>query len=187
MLFFGCWNEAGHTLRRASGMTVHQGNNPEGCPFDANQLDGIFAPRLPQGREDDTVAALTHVHGWTVLAMWDRSVDKRFASNAAFLEPGIWSESAMWWKAKREYPAQTHRMAAFRLWADRESARMLAGMESGQRAKPLTDPVRIQRSSCMVATLADGREVRVTVTADEGTAFVVTDSTGATWTEEQKP
>ena len=83
--YFGCWNEAGHNLRLVTGRNMHgrPGDKDYPLPFSAGQLDTVFTPRGVG--EDQTKTELTYVHGWTVLAMWDRSVDTRPGSNCAFL------------------------------------------------------------------------------------------------------
>jgi hypothetical protein len=58
------------------------------------------------------VTALHFVHGWTLLAMWDRSMDTRPGSNAVFLMPGTWTEAQMWDEARRQYPHIVKRLTA---------------------------------------------------------------------------
>jgi hypothetical protein len=110
MLYFGCWSEPGHYLHRSDGMRFY--GEQSSSPFSAAQLDGVFAPRGVNGRDD--VATLTHVHGWTVLAMWDYSVDKRPGSNAAFLIPGTHVEAEVWRQAAAVFPSVVARLKAAR-------------------------------------------------------------------------
>lgn len=107
MLYFGCWNEAGHHLRDSTGRSYYA---HERSPLSAKDLDGVFAPRGVNERED--VTELVHIHKWTVLAMWDRSVDKRGASNAAFLEEGTHDEAEMWRRARVAFPRVVARLKA---------------------------------------------------------------------------
>jgi hypothetical protein len=112
MLYFGCWNGAGHFLHTSDGRSVYPDRaRMLGCPFTAGQLDGLFTPRNADQKEEDT--ELVHVHGWTVLAMWDRSVDNRPGSNAAFLMPGMYDRDLMWTAAERIYPQIVRRLRAF--------------------------------------------------------------------------
>lgn len=62
-------------------------------PWRADRLDGVYAPRGPevQGRY-----AAHHVHGWTLVGWWDRSVDHRPGSNSLFLVEGVrWAPAAL--------------------------------------------------------------------------------------------
>ena len=96
-IYFGCWGTVGHFMWTREGGWMHGiGYHDEKKLPKALQpckLDGVHAPLIgkkeypnhhlpeaPQGQ-----AAIVHVEGWTVLAFWDRSVDKRGASNSAFL------------------------------------------------------------------------------------------------------
>lgn len=47
-------------------------------------LDGGLCPKT-NGYEDEGVANIARKDGWTAIAFWDRSGDKRHASNSAFL------------------------------------------------------------------------------------------------------
>jgi len=118
--YFGCWNRAGHYLHEPGGSTVFResvgpftGGMPSG---DQLPLDGTFAPG-PRSRargdiEDETAVALTHIRGWTVLAMWDRSVDARSACNAAFIAEGLKTMDDMWTLARQHYPQIVARLKA---------------------------------------------------------------------------
>lgn len=80
-------------------------------------LDGKFTPGPhPQygtgGLQDETFVALTYVRGWTVLAMWDNSIDKRPGSNAAFIAEGRLTEEAMWALAQQHFPQIVQRLVA---------------------------------------------------------------------------
>lgn len=85
--------------------TVHE--NP---PFQAahpnwlrsNFLDGLYAPH--DVKEQERVATLNHIGGWTVLAFWDRSGDKRGASNGAFILSGRLSFEAAVTRAEAAFP-----------------------------------------------------------------------------------
>ena len=115
LLFFGCWGKdrLGHFLYDSHGNSINEYRRRESkCPLSANQLDGIFAPRWTEPMESEAVTALTHVHGWTVLAMWDRSADTRYASNAAFLMPGTHTAEEVWDVARLQYPQIVQRLKA---------------------------------------------------------------------------
>lgn len=79
-------------------------------------LDTTFAPG-PHGTragnvEDEAAIALTYFRGWTVMAMWDRSIDTRGASNAAFISEGRLTETEMWALAREYFPTIVARLKA---------------------------------------------------------------------------
>lgn len=97
--YFGCWNgEAGHRLIGPHGMPLSRTAIAKEFPrcLHPERLDVDFQPgarpqgrlgfRTPEQREGD--ARLTHVKGWTVLSIWDRSVDHRPGSHSTFVMPG---------------------------------------------------------------------------------------------------
>lgn len=112
--YFGCWDRIGHYLCDPSGRHVRSAG-----PFTDCNLDGTFPNHvhIPGGRynervEDDTIASLAHWKGWTVLAMWDRSVDTRAACNAAFIAEGEHTHAEMWALARQHYPKIVARLKA---------------------------------------------------------------------------
>ena len=110
VLYFGCWDQPGHYLHHPGGYKLYDAaRSALKCPFD-NALDGTFAPPFVNERED--VTALSVVHNWTILGMWDRSVDNRPNSNAAFLAPGVRTEAEMWALAREQYPQIVSRLKA---------------------------------------------------------------------------
>jgi hypothetical protein len=62
--------------------------------------------------EDETIASVAHWQGWTVLAMWDRSIDTRGACNAAFIAQGEHTHAQMWALARLQYPKIVARLKA---------------------------------------------------------------------------
>lgn len=110
MYYFGCWNQAGHFLHDVSGHRMYQRVGP----FESGDLDTTFAPRRAPNyaREDDTITNLVYTNGWTVLAMWDNSIDTRGKSNAVFLIEGGYSTEEMWQKARESYPQIYKRLKA---------------------------------------------------------------------------
>ena len=118
--YFGCWNHAGHFLHDPSGRSL---SREAVGPFDVYgktgmPIDGKFTPGPhPQygpsgGLQDDTFVALTYVRGWTVVAMWDNSIDSRPGSNAAFIAEGRLTEADMWALARQHYPQIVARLKA---------------------------------------------------------------------------
>lgn len=117
--YFGCWNHAGHYLHEPGGRSL---SRDEVGPFDVYgkaglPLDGKFTPGPhPQygtgGLQDESFVALTHVRGWTVMAMWDHSVDTRGGSNAAFITEGSLTHADMWRLARAHFPHIVARLKA---------------------------------------------------------------------------
>ena len=95
VFYFGCWNTPGHFLVKPGGVHVHKAG-----PFDAGRIDGFFTP----ASEADLTATITHIKGWTIMAMWDRSVDTRPGSNCAFIMEGIHNFEAMLEAARKSFP-----------------------------------------------------------------------------------
>lgn len=98
LLYFGCWDRAGHFLFDRNGSTIHYSLSHE-LPFRPVDLDGssFFLPhpeRVGKG-------ALTHVvrndEAYTVLAWWGSPFDTRGAVNAAIISNG-WDDAANLWQ-----------------------------------------------------------------------------------------
>ena len=100
--YFGPIGEAGHFWWSSDTQRASY-DGPPGHPWGFS-VDGRLAPRVPplprnevgaydhQSREyhrsveaPQGRAALLWVQGWTAVSFWDRSVDKRGASNSAFV------------------------------------------------------------------------------------------------------
>ena len=113
--YFGCWNQPGHYLHDKTGCNL-RGVGPFRDMFDpATTLDTRYAPGVSALRaagrrfdipanQDEHETARYDVDGWTVLAMWDRSVDTRGGCNAAFIAEGPHTDAEMWMLARRDFP-----------------------------------------------------------------------------------
>lgn len=111
VFYFGCWPKglggAGHYLYLPSGHLLGQFS----CPWEGAELDGTFCPHeQKQGH-----AKLTHESGWTILAFWDRTADKRSGSNSAFIAKGTFTFEGMVSLARRYYPGICKRVGKIRL------------------------------------------------------------------------
>lgn len=98
--YFGCRDQAGHYLFDQSG----QENYGYGPERPLGQFDGCLAP---QPERDLYVAAVSRLGGvgYTALAWWDRSVDKRPASNSIIFAPGLDGDPAeLLAEAERRFP-----------------------------------------------------------------------------------
>lgn len=106
LLYFGCWDSAGHFLHDRNGQTIYN-ESGLGLPFKSDHLDGnsIFLPHP----ERVGVGALTHVvrgeDAYTVLAWWGSPFDKRGAVNAAIIASGWDSADDLWMRFSRAYEA----------------------------------------------------------------------------------
>lgn len=78
-IYFGCKGETGHYLyidgKRQLSTNI--------IPWD--QVDGVLCPFNRKAGS----AKLHHKDGWTALAFWDYSIDKRPGSNSVFFIEGI--------------------------------------------------------------------------------------------------
>lgn len=95
--FFGCWSEKGHYLYDEHARTVS-----DRLPWFEAGLDGSFQPRPEQWGS----SRLWWTEGpWTVFAFWDRTVDGRPSSCAAFVLEGILTRSDCYAIVAKRFPA----------------------------------------------------------------------------------
>ncbi len=96
-IYFGCVERIGHYCYAADlGRATWRGRREW-----VNRLDGLLPPldTTVQG-----VATLAYIHGFSILAFWDRSVDNRPGSNSVFLIPGRWSFEETLERARVTFP-----------------------------------------------------------------------------------
>ena len=81
VLYFGCIKEAGHYLHNTKGK-----RSLDFSVVPWPKIDGVLCPEytIKEG-----ASKLHHKDGWTALAFWDYSVDKRPGSNSVFFAEGI--------------------------------------------------------------------------------------------------
>lgn len=107
MYYFGCYKEAGHYLWRAyqdgsiTKMYEHNTEFPKDFPIQYRALDSCL---LGYTKQIEGKGTLNYINGWTILAFWDRSQDKRFNSNSAFMIQGNYSLDKMKELAKAYFP-----------------------------------------------------------------------------------
>lgn len=103
VLYFGCEDAGhlGHYLYDPGFMSLYGEKMPEGLR--AHDLDGEYCPKT-EPHQAEGLAKLHKIAGWTVIAFWDRSADKRYASNAAFLYKGDHTFEEVVAKAKEIFP-----------------------------------------------------------------------------------
>lgn len=104
--YFGCRNkEVGHYLWRPG---LNGGMLGLSRPMNhwMNRVDGFFAPRTAAFEEEpEGIAAVHLVHGFTVLAFWDRSSDKRGNSSSTFMVKGLHDFDEMVSIAREAFPS----------------------------------------------------------------------------------
>lgn len=114
MFYNGCWGNVGHYLFSEDGSSKLAAIGPfkRGeldcclCPGYA-PLGASYAVRKASERPRAQVegeAKLTHRDGWTALAFWDRSVDKRGNSNSCFVIEGTHTFEEMIELARARFP-----------------------------------------------------------------------------------
>lgn len=110
MLYFGCVGGPGHHLFAPNLRWL---GSRESLPRSAHPgaLDGALLDKGPGTSQTQGAAVLRHKDGWTFLAFWDRSVDKRAGSNSVFLAPGTHDFRAMVEAAKEIFPSVWGRFA----------------------------------------------------------------------------
>ena len=109
VIYFGCGErDLGHYwFGPGSSLHLRQG---EGRP--SFEIDGRFAPRDENGKEQPQgIWRCTVIDNWTICAWWDRSVDRRPESNAAFCVRGLHDPNAVVAHGQRLYPGLATRIA----------------------------------------------------------------------------
>lgn len=79
--YFGCIDVAGHYVFKGNNQKEYNSEFVAWLP----RLDGMLAPRFTR---EEGKALLHHFDGFTILAFWNYSVDKRGGSNSMFVFPG---------------------------------------------------------------------------------------------------
>ncbi len=121
--FFGCGRDVGHYWHgphlRYVSHTVYR--TP---PWQDHDIDGKAQPTcreetrhgktrwVSDPEEQEGPARIHHRKGWTMLSFWDRSVDKRFASNGSFVAKGEHDHNGMMDLAQEHFPELLGRLTA---------------------------------------------------------------------------
>lgn len=80
-MYFGCHKTVGHYLIGPNGQKFGR----DKYNFWAERLDGVLPP---QDTQEQGLATLSSIHGYSIISFWDRSVDHRGQSNSNFFMPG---------------------------------------------------------------------------------------------------
>ena len=81
-LYFGCHVDSGHFLWRANGVREHRHGHPFG------QFDGTLCLPRAVGQHVASLSRLGFA-GYSVLAFWDYTIDKRPGSNSIIFAPSL--------------------------------------------------------------------------------------------------
>ncbi len=119
VFYYGCWGGVGHYLWTPRGQFADE---DRALPWAPHEIDPRLAgdPNLMNPRmravgifvwdgnlehQPEGMVRVHHREGWTAVGWWDRSLDRRFGSNAAFfVEATVDAEEAL--RAAREaFPA----------------------------------------------------------------------------------
>lgn len=119
--YFGCNRESGHYFY-GPGMESMGARAPEVLlPFRWAILDGgLQSQRRGEQHNEYAPPLLSHIGGWTVLAMWDNSVDRRPASCAAFVMEGTHTQAEVVDQARLDFPDIVKRLKALASPGDRQ-------------------------------------------------------------------
>lgn len=100
VLYFGCIDSAGHYLWEFAGgrPRILSCRDPR-CRM-LSRFDGLLCP----ADATEGVALRHDIHGYGVLAYWDRSVDSRPGSSSAFFLKGSHSNDELLAEARRAFP-----------------------------------------------------------------------------------
>lgn len=100
--YFGCHVNTGHYFWDVRGRMPL--STPGGCPWGLFIVDGGLQPKGDGQTYRQGAAALHRKEGWTALAWWDMSVDKRPASCSVLMVKGAHSFEEMLVKLKDLFP-----------------------------------------------------------------------------------
>lgn len=126
MLYFGPWDSPGHYLFWENGrseLPARVGGKQRPDEFPWNEMSSIHGidcelqpgcyrkdGRWKHGDEVEGHAALHHKVGWTALALWDRSVDRRGQSNSTYFAKGDFTFEQMVDMAKARFAHRWNKM-----------------------------------------------------------------------------
>lgn len=100
VIFFGSDGSTGHKSRGPTPMPAWKFTR-EGQPWGL-AIDGSLAPLGRNQAQGE--ALLHHRDGWTAIAFWDRTGDRRMNSNSVFLVNEIVTFDELVDRARREWP-----------------------------------------------------------------------------------
>jgi hypothetical protein len=99
ILYFGCLNRIGHDLHSKRGTRTYPLD--EVLPW-GDHIDAGFLPQ--RGIQQQGQACSAHKSGWTAVAFWDRSVDRRHGSHSTFIVHDDVTAEELITEARRQWP-----------------------------------------------------------------------------------
>lgn len=120
MFYFGPWDEPGHYLFNERGESAYR--HEKSVPWTLGQMDGgNFLPhtcgRLERGMRCGAgtcapygKALIHHKEGWTAIAFWDSSVDKRSGCVSVYVAQGEFAFDDMVGMAKTRFAKRWNKM-----------------------------------------------------------------------------
>lgn len=111
MYYFGPWREPGHYVFEEGGYQLpwQQVSKLPWMEKDHWTADGGIEPQ-DKYKHVDGAASLVKKEGWTALAMWDASVDKRLACVSVYIAEGDFTFEQMVDMACRRFATRWSRM-----------------------------------------------------------------------------
>lgn len=109
IFYFGCVVQTGHYLHDAGLRQVHHAELI--FPFRWQTLDGGLLPRNGPQQHGETYLAI--INGWTIVSLWDQSVDSGLNSKSAFIVEGIHTREEVMKMARLVFPRITQRIEAY--------------------------------------------------------------------------
>lgn len=118
MVYFGPWERSGHFMFDERGLEVpyREGETLTAWPY--NEIDGTLQPGrvlwrdhwIQQGPMREGDAVVHHKDGWTALAIWDSSVDKRPGCSSTYIAKGTFTFEQMVEMAKARFSERWNKM-----------------------------------------------------------------------------
>lgn len=115
--FFGCWGEPGHYHYLPRRQRPRAWVGPDFPPWGSygEGIDGKLQPKVGREEAPQGVAKLHKKEAgdgavWTALCFWDRTGDKRGASNSNFLARGDFTFDEMVALAREHFPQVMKRL-----------------------------------------------------------------------------
>ncbi len=109
VFYFGCWGtESGHYLHKPGGRCIRYEMTPWGTKLDGGVQPVREDPCIGHGIPLSVVTRMTSVVAppaqWTAWAFWDRTVDTRPGSCAAFVADDSFTQTQMEALARQHFP-----------------------------------------------------------------------------------
>ena len=114
VLFYGMWGAVVCPALWSSERKIVRYVDADLPPEILERIDGGFCPGAymlngeltlpPVADRHEGLARIFYITGWTIVALWDRSVDPREGSHAIFLLRGHWEDKFAIKRAEKFFP-----------------------------------------------------------------------------------